>query len=168
MKLLSLYAVAVCLVAAPVCFAADHPQTQAQAQLLDHAEFLCDNCFFGASKYYYCFAADNKILIGYQKTPVFNYADDSKNYLTGIRPSWTAWSAPGQTVPVGYSEKHIWLTRPSPEKPLHGFWSHLKGGGIWASRGQGKKVKLTRSSMSDIFIHDARCRAANANPAPAR
>src|SRR5579862_6661913 len=34
---------------APSAFAADQ-RTQAQAQVLDRAEFACDNCFFGARK----------------------------------------------------------------------------------------------------------------------
>ena len=73
--------------AAPVSFGAAAARQQAQAQLLDRAEFLCDNCFFGASDYYYCFAADNKILVGYQRTPVLNYRDQSKNYLAPAHPS---------------------------------------------------------------------------------
>src|SRR5580692_1352411 len=55
-----------------------------QAQVLDHAELLCSNCFFGPSDYYFCFAADNKVLIGYQRTPVLNWQDDTKNYLTRV------------------------------------------------------------------------------------
>ena len=53
--------------AAPVLFGAAADRQQAQAQLLDHAEILCANCFVGASDYYYCFAADNTVLIGYQR-----------------------------------------------------------------------------------------------------
>src|ERR1700677_1249363 len=108
------------LAAVPVSFgvAADRPAVQ--AQLLDHAEFLCANCFFGASDYYYCFAADNKVLIGYQRTPVLNWQDKSKNYLAPVHPSWEAWTAPGQTVPINYDDKHIWIDRVNPVRP--GFW----------------------------------------------
>ena len=50
--------------AATSSFAASPDRQQVQAQVLDRAEFLCDNCLFGASDYYYCFEADNKILVG--------------------------------------------------------------------------------------------------------
>jgi hypothetical protein len=152
------------VLAAPVCFGADAVPIQAQAHLLDHAEFLCSNCFFGASKYYYCFSADDKILIAYQKTPVLNYEDQSRNYLTPAHPAWTSWSAPGEgaAVPISYDDKHIWITRADLKKASHGFWAEVKGAAIWASRGEGKKVKLTRSSMADIFLNDDRCRAAGA------
>jgi len=152
--------------AAPACFGADADRVQAQARLLDHAEFLCSNCFFGTSEHYYCFAADNKILIAYQKTPVLNYTDKSKNYLTPAHPAWTPWSAPGENgaVPISYDDKHIWITRADIKKATSGFWAQLKGAAIWASRGEGKQVRLTRSTMGDIFLNDDRCRAAGAAP----
>lgn len=115
--------------------AADRPQVQ--AQLLDHAEFLCANCFFGPSYYYFCFAADNKILIGYQRTPVLNWRDESKNYLTRVHPQWRPWIAPGQAVPISYDDKHIWVTRAN-----------------------GKQVKLIQNYSHDIFTNDGRCRQA--------
>jgi hypothetical protein len=123
--------------AAPVSFGASADRQQAQAQLLDHAEFLCANCLFGASDYYYCFAADNKVLIGYQRTRVLNWQDKSKNYLTSVNPEWAAWTASGQNVPIGYDDKHIWV-----------------------SRADGKQVRLTRSSTRDIFLNNDRCRGA--------
>jgi hypothetical protein len=110
---------------------------QAQAQLLDHAELLCANCFFGTSYYYSCFAADNKVLIGYQKTRVLNWEDESKNYLTKVHRGWTAWTAPGQTVPLSYDDEHIWVTRAN-----------------------GKQVKLTQSYSRDIFTNNEQCRDA--------
>lgn len=148
------------LLAASISFggAADRPQVQ--AQLLDHAEFLCANCFFGASDYYYCFEADNRILIGYQKTPVLNWEDQSKNYMTGVRPRWSAWSASGQTVPISYDDKYIWVTRPEAKPANSSVWAHMKAFGIWASRGDTKQVRLKRSSMADIFTNNDRCRAA--------
>ena len=123
--------------AAPVSFGAAADRQQVQAQLLDHAEFLCDNCFFGTSDYYFCFAADNKVLIGYQKTPVLNWWDKSKNYLTKVHRGWTAWEAPGQTVPISYDDKYIWV-----------------------SRADGKQVRLTQSSSRGIFTGNDRCRDA--------
>jgi len=143
--------------AAAVSFGAAADRTQAKAQLLDRAEFLCDNCFFGASDYYYCFAADDKILVGYQRTPVLNWQDKSKNYLVPVHPSWAAWTAPGQTVAVSYDDKHIWIDRVQPARP--GFWGHLKALAFWASRADGKQVRLTRSSMRDIFTNNGQCRA---------
>lgn len=149
---------------APAGFAASAPsRNQAQAQLLDHAEFRCSDCFFGASKYYYCFQADNKILIGYQKTPTLNYTNQSKNYLTQIRPAWAAWIAEDQTVPITYDDKYIWIARPPARKP-HGFWAGLKGDMIHLSHGEGKQVRLKRSEMRDIFINDGRCHAPAAAP----
>ena len=123
------------LLAAQVSLGVAADRQQAQAQLLDHAEFLCANCLFGASDYYFCFAVDNKILTGYQRTRVLNWEDKSKNYLTIVRPRWSAWTAPGQTVPISYDGKHIWV-----------------------SRANGKQVKLTRNSTRDIFVNNDRCR----------
>ncbi|MGA3044572.1 MAG: hypothetical protein ABSF54_27680 [Bryobacteraceae bacterium] len=158
----SLIRMSVCVatsLVALVSFGAAADRQQAQAQLLDRAEFLCDNCFFGASDYYYCFAADDKILIGYQRTPVLNWQDKSKNYLAPVHPSWAAWSAPGQTVPISYDDKHIWIDRVKPARP--GFWGDLKTFAFWASRADGKQVRLTRSSVRDIFINNGQCRGAD-------
>ena len=127
----------VLVLAAPALFAAAERQ-QAQAQLLDHAEQLCDNCFFGPSYYYYCFAVDNKVLIGYQRTQVLNWEDKSKNYLTRVHPTWKVWDAPGETVPLSYDDKHIWVTRPDSKK----------------------QVKLQRTSSGDIFLNNNQCRDA--------
>ena len=118
-----------------VSSAADRPQVQ--AQLLDHAEIPCANCFFGPSYYYYCFEADNKVLIGYQRTPVINWQDESKNYLTKVHRGWTAWTPPGQMLPISYDEKHIWVARP-----------------------EGKPVKLTQTYSRDVFTGNNLCRDA--------
>jgi len=123
--------------AAAVSSGASADRPQVQAQLLDHAEMLCDNCFFGPSDYYFCFAADDKILIGYQRTPVLNWQDDSKNYLTKVHHQWKPWTAPGQTVPISYDDKHIWVTR-----------------------ADGKKVRLTQTYSRDVFTNNGRCRDA--------
>src|SRR5215469_16732526 len=131
-------AVSAALISPPSSFGADTARVQAQAQLLDHAEYLCANCFFGASKFYYCFAAGDKILIGYQKTPVMNFQDDSKNYLSPVHPAWAA-AAPGQTEPISYDDQHIWLTR-TKKASTPTFWSHLKNFGFWVSRGEDKTV----------------------------
>ena len=124
-----------CCLGVAICFGGAAGRVQVQAQVLDHAEFLCSNCFFGASDYYYCFAAaDSSILIGYQRTPVLNWRDKSKNYLTRVHPGWTAWAPPGQSLAISYDDKYIWV-----------------------SRAEGKEVRLTRSSLRDIFTNDDRC-----------
>ncbi len=120
---------------------ADRPQVQ--AQLLDHAEVPCANFFFGPSYNYDCFEADNKVLIGYQRTPVINWQDDSKNYLTKVHRGWTAWTPPGQTVPISYDDKHIWVTRPA-----------------------GKPVKLIQTYSRDVFTANNRCHDAVRVKAP--
>src|SRR5450755_729217 len=114
---------------APAVFGAAADRPQVQARLLDHAELLCDNCFFGPSYYYYCFEADNKILVGYQRTRVLNWEDKSKNYLTKAHKAWKVWTPPGETVPISYDDSHIWVTGPD-----------------------GKTVKLTQSYSHDVFI----------------
>jgi hypothetical protein len=129
----------VCMAAslvAAVCFGASPDRQQAQARLLDHAELPCVNCFFGTGDYYYCFAVDNKVLLAYQRSRVLNWTDGSKNYLTKVHRGWTTWTAPGQTVPISYDDKHVWVTRED-----------------------GKQVRLTQTYSRDIFTND-RCRAA--------
>ena len=161
-KIRSAIQTSVCVAASlalPVCFGAAADRQQAQAQLLDHAEFLCDNCFFGASDYYYCFAADSKILVGYQRARVLNYQDKSKNYLTKVHHAWAAWAAPGETVPISYDQKHIWVTR-AVQPASQGFWAHVKAFGSWVIRSDKKQVRLTQSSVRDIFINNDRCRGA--------
>ena len=123
------------LLAAPAILGAAADRAQVQARLLDHAEVLCDNCFFGPSYYYYCFEADNKILIGYQRTQVLNWEDKSKNYLTKVHKAWTVWAPPGETVPISYDDMHIWVAGPS-----------------------GKSLKLTQSYSRDVFTTNDRCR----------
>jgi hypothetical protein len=122
---------------APALFGAAADRQQAQAQVLDHAELLCDNCFFGPSYYYYCFAVENKVLIGYQRTQVLNWEDKSKNSLTHVHPAWKVWNAPAETIPLSYDDKHIWVARPD-----------------------GKQVKLHRTSSGDFFTNNNQCREA--------
>ena len=93
--------VCVCaLLAGPAVFGAANDRPPVQARLLDHADLLCDNCFFGPSYYYYCFEADNKVRIGYQRTRVLNWEDKSKNHLTKVHKAWTVWTPPGISVTV--------------------------------------------------------------------
>jgi len=123
-------------------FAAAPDKPQVQAQLLDSNEYACANCFFGAGTYYFCFGADNKVLIGYEKIPTMNWIDPSANWLTKVHKSWQPGlskdqTAEGQTVHLRYDEKHIWLTGPN-----------------------GKQVRLTQDYTTDIFLNNQQCRAA--------
>lgn len=130
----------VCLatwLALAVSFGAPTERERVRAQLLEHAELLCTNCFFGTSDYYYCFAADDKTLIGYQRIPVLNWRDKSKNYLRRVHQEWTAWTAPDQSIPISYDDKHLWVARPD-----------------------GKQVKLTQDYSRDIFTNNDRCQHA--------
>ena len=151
------------LLAAPLSFGAPAGRLQVQAQLLDRAEILCANCFFGPSDYYYCFAVDNQILVGYQRTPVMNWQDKSKNYLTAPHHSWTPWTTDGQNVPISYDDKYIWVARTDGNAVKRGFGAHVKAAANWVSRGNSKKVRLKRSSLRDIFINNDRCRNAGAS-----
>ena len=109
----------------------------AQALLLDHNEYPCDNCFFGPATSYFCFRADNKVLIGRERIPTMNWRDTSKNDLTKLHKSWREWQAPGATVNLKYDNKYIWV--PGPD---------------------GKDVRLTQDYTRDIFIDSRECRAA--------
>ena len=129
--------------------------------MLDHAEFPCSNCFFGPSDYYYCLATDNLVLIGYQRTPVLNFEDQSKNYFTGVRPRWASWSPSGERLPISYDDKHIWVSRPEGKEARSGFGAHVNGFFAWLTRGNSKQVRLTRSSKRDIFLNSDRCRDAD-------
>jgi hypothetical protein len=144
---------AAALLAAPACLAVAPPRHEVQAQLLDQAALLCDNCFFGASNYYYCFAADNMVLIGRQRTPVVNWWDKSKNYLVKAHPSWTALDAPKETIPVSYDDKHIWVSRADQDAVKNA------GGRLHSVIKENKEVRLVRDSSRDVFTNK-RCQEA--------
>lgn len=137
------FVLAAAAVSVPCSFGAAVPDTPpVQAQLLDHNEYLCSNCFFGASTYYFCFEADNKVLIGFEKIPTMNWIDPNANWLTKVHKSWQPGvtrnqESEAQTIPLRYDDKHIWLTGPN-----------------------GKRVKLTQDYSTDIFINNPQCRAA--------
>jgi hypothetical protein len=141
LRIRSSIAILICagtLLAAPIPFKKAKPRTQAQAQVLDHAQFLCSNCFFAPSDYYFCFDTGNQIFVAYQRIPVINWRDKTKNDLTRVprvRDKLALWNPPTQSFPISYDEKNIWV-----------------------SRDNGKQVKLIRSGLSDRFASDARCR----------
>lgn len=149
--------------AAPFSFGEVKGQ-QAQAQVLDHTEIFCSNCFFGATDYYYCFAVNNKIMIGVQRVPAVNWQDDSKNYLTKFHKQWKPWDSPGETVPVIYNDKHIWVSRTAgqPEASEHGAVSAPFRAIRSAFGGGEKDVRLDVSSLRDLFTNNDRCRSASA------
>jgi hypothetical protein len=126
------------LVLALAALAAKPDKPEVQGQLLDHNEYLCANCFFGASTYYYCFEADNKILIGYQKIPTINWQDPASNDLTKVHKSWTPLAAEGKDIPLRYDDKYIWISGPDRKKP----------------------VRLKQDYNTDIFVNSSQCRAA--------
>ena len=130
------FAVLLAAFAVPVSFGAAADRQQVQAQVLDRNEYLCSNCFFGVSDYYFCFMAGNKVLIGEQRIPTLNWVDDTKNYFTRAHKSWTPWTAPGQSVPLSYDDKDIWVARAG-----------------------GKDVKLRQDYSRDVFTN-AQCRSA--------
>jgi hypothetical protein len=123
--------------ALPASFGKSAEKPSVEAQLLEHNEYLCSNCFFGSSDYYFCFKADNRVLIGHNKIPQFNWQDPNKNYFTKVRKSWKPWQAEGSTVSIKYDDKYIWLPRAN-----------------------GKDVRLTQDYTRDIFIMNRECRAA--------
>jgi hypothetical protein len=125
------------LALAAAAFAAAPDKQEAQGQLLDRNEYLCSNCFFGASTYYYCFEAGSKILIGYQKIPTLNWKDSASNDLTRVHKSWTPLAGESKDIPLRYDDKHIWVTGPN-----------------------GKSVKLTQDYSTDIFVNNSQCRGA--------
>ena len=108
-----------------------------QAQLLDSNQYLCSNCFFGASTYYFCFEADKKVLIGYEKVPTLNWHDPASNDLVKLHKSFRPLSSEGQTVQLRYDDKHIWVTPPG-----------------------GRTVRLKQDYSTDIFVNSAQCRSA--------
>jgi hypothetical protein len=116
--------------------APDPPEVQ--AQVLDHNQYLCSNCFFGSSEYYYCFKTPDKVLIAYQKAHTFNWKDPKRNDLAKVHKTWAEWVPPGSgTVPIRYDDKFVWVTRPN-----------------------GKTLKLTQDYSTDIFVNNAQCRSA--------
>jgi hypothetical protein len=165
-RALRIYVFVAALLVAHVSIGVAADRQQAEARLLDQAAFLCSNCFFGPSTYYYCFEVGSQILVGYQRTPVLNWQDESKNYLTSIHSTWTAWKASGQTIPISYDAKHLWVRRPDAEPASHGVGGDLKAAGKWLSRDNSKEVRLTRSSKRDIFTNEPRCRQSDEGKTP--
>jgi hypothetical protein len=123
------------VIGAAVAAAPDKPTVQ--AKLLDSNQYLCSDCFFGASTYYYCFEADNKVLIGYEKIPTLNWHDPKSNDLVKLHKSFRPVPTESESVQLRYDDKHIWVKRPD-----------------------GKESKLKQDYNTDIFVNSTQCRSA--------
>jgi hypothetical protein len=79
------------------------PAPPTQAVLLDHAEYICSNCLFGNSDYYFCFDVNSKILIGHEKIRTQTWMKAPENLL----------ETRGNTVPIRFDDKYIWIPGPN-------------------------------------------------------
>ena len=125
--------------AAPMSFGKKTERKTAEVTLLGSNSYICNNCFFGTSDYYYCFDTGDKTLIGYQKIPAMSWNDHNTNLLTRVRKSYVPWqSEPGTNkIKLTYDDKMIWVTGAN-----------------------GKEVKLRQNYQTDIFLHNAQYREA--------
>jgi len=134
--------VALIALVAPASFGKQAERKSASATILDHNSYICANCFFGTSDYYYCFDAGDKILIGYQKIPSINWKEHDTNLLTRVgkkrgEPKYAPWQPGGDKISLTYDDKMIYVTR-----------------------GDGKEARLRQNYQTDIFMHSAQCRGA--------
>ncbi|MDQ1470617.1 MAG: hypothetical protein QOJ99_2097 [Bryobacterales bacterium] len=93
------------LAGSTVAGAADkkEPAPRTEAVLLDHAEYLCKNCLFGNSDYYFCFDVNSKILIGHEKIRTQMRKKAPENLL----------ETRGNKVPIRFDDKYIWIPGPN-------------------------------------------------------
>ena len=122
--------------AAPALFAASAERKQAQAQILEQASFPCPNCFFGNAYYFFCFQADNQILLAQDKIPTMNYSDSRRNFLGKVHKSWRSPTPSAEPLTIQYDDKHVWMPR-----------------------ADGKLIRLKRENSRDVFTNP-QCRAA--------
>jgi hypothetical protein len=73
----------------------------AQATILDHNEYTCENCLFGNSHFYVCFDANQKILVGHEKVRTQTFKKNPDELLER-----------GKSVSLRYDDKYIWVTAP--------------------------------------------------------
>jgi hypothetical protein len=121
----------------PASFGKKADRKTASATILDHNSYICGNCFFGTSDYYYCFDIGDKILIGYQKIPALSWKEHDTNLLTRVHKAYTPWSPEGDKLNLTYDDRAIWI-----------------------DRGDGKETKLIQNYQTDIFLHSPVCRGA--------
>jgi len=129
--------VALIAFAAPVSFGKKADRKTASATVLDRNSYICSNCFFGTSDYYYCFDVGDKILIGYQKVPSLGWKEHETNLLTRVHKGYEPWSPASDKVDISYDDKSIYVTG-----------------------ADGKEARLHQNYQTDIFLHSAQCRAA--------
>jgi hypothetical protein len=100
----ALFCLAAALFASTVMGAADkkEPGPQTEALLLDHAEYICNNCLFGNSDYYFCFDVNSKILVGHEKIRTQTWMKAPEGLL-GER---------GKKVSIRYDDRYIWIPGP--------------------------------------------------------
>jgi hypothetical protein len=72
-----------------------------QATVLDHNEYTCENCLFGNSDFYFCFDANQKILIGHEKVRTQTWQKKPDGLFERGKP-----------VSLRYDDKFIWVTAP--------------------------------------------------------
>jgi hypothetical protein len=91
------------VMSAALVYAADKPadRTSAQATILDHNEYPCENCLFGVSHYYFCFDTGQKVLVGREDVRVQTRKKSPLTFLDR-----------GKTVPIQYDDKYIWVPGP--------------------------------------------------------
>jgi hypothetical protein len=128
---------ALAALALPASFGKKPDRKNATAVILDHNSYICNNCFFGTSDYYYCFDAGDKILIGYQKIPSMSWKEHNTNLLTRVRKNYAPWAPEGDRINLTYDDKMIYV-----------------------NRGDGKETKLIQNYQTDIFLHSSVCRGA--------
>jgi hypothetical protein len=129
------------LTAASTAMLAADKREEAQAQILEQESIPCVNCFFGPAKYYFCFSAQDKVILAYDRIPTFNWTDGSKNYFGKVHNAWRSPTPSGQALTIQYDDKHVWIPR-----------------------ADGKQIRLKLDYSTDLFT-DPRCRAAVKKPA---
>jgi hypothetical protein len=122
--------------AIPLVLGAAEKREEAQAQILEQENIPCANCFFGPTKYYFCFAAGDKIFLAFDRVPTFNWTDSSKNYLGKVHNAWRPPTPSGQKLTIQYNDEHLWIPR-----------------------ADGKQIRMKLDYARDIF-NEKRCRAA--------
>ena len=83
-----------------------HPFHSTAAQIewsLSQAEYMCNNCLFGNSDYYFCFDANSKILVGHEKIRTQMRKKAPDNLL----------EKRGGKVPIRFDDKYIWIPGPN-------------------------------------------------------
>ena len=73
------------------------------AVLLDHSEYLCNNCLFGNSDYYFCFDVNSRILVGHEKIRT----------QMRVKAPLGLLAERGQKVAIRFDDMYIWIPGPN-------------------------------------------------------